>query len=352
MDIILICLALLFISSMRLNLAGPEPGYLNRDTTATINGLFLLLVMFSHFSTYLPASHLTPLSSLWMSTKGELIVTTFLFFSGFGIMEQLQKRGSAYINTFPVKRILFVWAKFFFAVTLFIILAVMLHTHYSGQRILLAYFGLTTIGNSGWYIFAILLLYCLTYFAFKLSANSHRKALIYLLTGLFIYIIIANFTLPSWYHETILSYFAGTVFSLNQTKWLPQITKNWRNYLIMGLTTLAVFCGSYLLCAFSQGLIHYLCYQIAAISFPFLFVLLAMKVRLKNRFLKYVGGSAMFSLYILQRIPMILIQNKPIMKIPWLAFLLVLLATLVLGWLFDHLIDRLLRRLTHKSAVN
>lgn len=337
---------------MRLNLAGPEPGYLNRDTTATINGLFLLLVMFSHFATYLPASHLTPLTSLWMSTKGELIVTTFLFFSGFGIMEQLQKRGSAYIDTFPVKRILFVWLKFFFAVTLFIILAVILHTSYSGKRILLAYFGLTTIGNSGWYIFAILLLYCLTYLAFKWSPNSHRRALTYLFIGLIIYIIIANLTLPSWYHETILSYFAGAVFSLNQTKWLPRITKNWGSYFITGLTTLIVFCGSYLLCAFTQGLLHYFFYQVAAISFPFLFVLLAMKVRLKNRFLRYVGGSAMFSLYILQRIPMILIQNNAIMKTPWLAFLLVLLATLALGWVFDHLIDRLLRRLTHKSAVN
>ncbi|GAW99803.1 acyltransferase family protein [Secundilactobacillus mixtipabuli] len=351
MDIVLAILLLLFISSLRLNLAGPSAGYLNRDTTATINGFFLLLVMFSHFNTYLPASSLGRLTTLWMTTKGELIVTTFLFFSGFGIMEQLQKRGTAYINTFPVKRILFVWAKFFFAVSLFLLLAFCLHQSYSFPRILLTYFGLTTIGNSGWYIFAILLLYCLTYLAFKLAPKSHRNALFYLLAGLAIYIIIASLSLPSWYHETILSYFAGAVFSLNQSKWCSFINKNWRHYVTTGFVTLLLFLSSYLLSALSKGLLHYAFYQVAAISFPFLFVLLTMKMALKNRFLKYVGGGAMFSLYILQRIPMMLLQKTSLMKTPIIAFILVLITTLALGWLFDHLIGHLLLRLTHKTSA-
>jgi uncharacterized membrane protein len=174
MDIILILIALLFIIGMRPDFDGPHDGYLGRSTTATINGLFILLVMFSHFMTYLPnAGAWSKLTSIWMATKGELIVATFLFFSGYGIMEQIKKRDHTYVDTFPVQRIFFVWAKFAAAITVFLLVAIATNRSLTLKQIFLSYFGLATLGNSGWYIFAILLMYILTYFAFKLCrANS------------------------------------------------------------------------------------------------------------------------------------------------------------------------------------
>lgn len=59
MDLILVMIAVMFLGSIRLT---PRPDHLDRQTTATINGFFLLLVMFSHFITYLPsAPPLTPM---------------------------------------------------------------------------------------------------------------------------------------------------------------------------------------------------------------------------------------------------------------------------------------------------
>ncbi|ANZ61574.1 hypothetical protein AYR62_03265 [Secundilactobacillus paracollinoides] len=68
MDAILLLIVLVFIVSLRPNLRGPSPDYLNRTTTASINGLFLMLVLFSHLVTYMPPmQHWSTLTNLWMA---------------------------------------------------------------------------------------------------------------------------------------------------------------------------------------------------------------------------------------------------------------------------------------------
>ncbi len=351
MDIILIIIALTFIFSLRPNRAGLTPDYLNRTTTATINGLFIVLVVFSHFMTYVPQTdHLMTLTRIWMACKGQLIVATFLFFSGFGIMIQLKKHGPSYIDTFPVKRILFVWLKFAIAVSLFLILAIVEKTNLSPARILWSYFGLATLGNSGWYIFAILLMYLLTYLAFKLFAQHFQLALTTVLITSIIYIFIANhFQLPDYYYDTILCYSAGMMFANHHDQIAPRIAQSWASYTPTFIINLLLFGGSYVLCALSTGIVHYVCYQIAAITFVFIFVLIAMKFTLSNPFLAYAGGSAMFAIYILQRIPMKLIGQTSLASSTVFYFLAVITSTFLFGWIFDKLVDRLLRKVMHKS---
>lgn len=63
-----------------------------RRTTA-INGIFTILVFLSHSAQYINLSG--TLDNPYISMKkyiGQLVVVTFLFFSGFGMMESINKR--------------------------------------------------------------------------------------------------------------------------------------------------------------------------------------------------------------------------------------------------------------------
>ena len=349
MDIILILIAGLFIAGMRPQLDGPKPGYLARDTTATINGLFILLVMFSHFMTYLPdAGRFARLANIWMATKGELIVATFLFFSGYGIMEQIKRRGHTYVDTFPVRRIFFVWAKFVAAVTVFLVIGLLTRRAMTLSQVLLSYLGLSSIGNSSWYIFAILLMYIVTYFAFKICGQHTRAAFAVMLALSLVYSVVAFKTLPDYYFETILCYFAGMVLSRYKSGFDVHVGRSWATYLSVAALTAIVFVGTYLTCARTTGLVHYAMYEIAAIAFAMLFVLLTMKFRLHNPLLRYMGGSAMFSIYVLQRIPMMFGSQTVLLGHPELFFVFVAVVTVILGWLFDRVVDQGLRKVTGK----
>lgn len=351
MDPILIAIAAFFLLSWRKTPAGqPSPDYLDRTTTATINGLFLLLVFFSHFMTYLPASHWPPLTSLWMKTKGELIVATFLFFSGFGIMTQIKRRGHQYVANFPLRRILFIWFKFAAAVTLFLVVTLLWHGQLTGGLIFKAYLGLASLGNSAWYIFAILCAYLMTYLAFSLIRKNSLAAIGLVAAMSVIYLIIASKLLPEYYASTFFCYVGGMLFAYCQQPLTTLITETRWHYSLAWLLAGTVFIGFYLVCAVERGTwVRLVAYQIDACAFAFLFVLLAMKVSLHNPMLRYIGGNAMFSLYILQRLPMNFGQRVGWQARPILFFFVALALTLGLGWLFDLIVDRSLRRLTHKA---
>jgi peptidoglycan/LPS O-acetylase OafA/YrhL len=103
-----------------------------------------------------------------------------------------------------------------------------------------------------------------------------------------------------------------------------------------------------MLCAKTYGIPHIILYEIAAIAFALLFVLLVMKFTLKNPVLQYMGGNAMFSIYVLQRLPMSFGMQTSLLGHPIMFFLFIFATTIILGWLFDQTIDRTLRRLIHK----
>ena len=74
---------------------------LNKEQTTCINGIFVLFVFLSHFGQY----ETMPWNNLLLAI-GQLMVAPFLFYSGYGIMEQIKRRGMVYIDDLPRKRIL------------------------------------------------------------------------------------------------------------------------------------------------------------------------------------------------------------------------------------------------------
>ena len=74
---------------------------LDKEQTTCINGIFVVFVFLSHFGQY----EVMPWNGILLAI-GQLMVAPFLFYSGYGIMEQIQKRGDRYIDNMPRKRIL------------------------------------------------------------------------------------------------------------------------------------------------------------------------------------------------------------------------------------------------------
>lgn len=76
--------------------------------TTCVNGIFVLLVFLSHFCQYMDTSALPFFQPylLLRSILGQLIVAPFLFYSGYGVSEQIKKRGIEYVNAIPKSRML------------------------------------------------------------------------------------------------------------------------------------------------------------------------------------------------------------------------------------------------------
>lgn len=272
---------------------------LSISQTTCINGLFVILVFMSHFCQYVDSSvipYFQPYVFL-QSHLGQLIVAPFLFYSGYGIMEQIKTKGKNYIDDIPRKRVIKTWLHFSLAIVLFLIVSCFMDEHYPFSQIILSFFAWESIGNSNWYIFAILFLYIATYLGFKLTSN--RKISIVLVILLSCSYIVAMHYLKDgrWWYDTILCYPAGMVLSNNKAR----IKKSLNIYapIILLLITSIFY-------IFKSNLIVH---ELLAIIFCLDIILITTFIKIENSVLLFLGKHT-FEIYILQRIPMILLQNR------------------------------------------
>ena len=150
--------------------------YISRAGTTAIKGIFVILIMFSHGKGYIDVGGKFDVPYLKMQDHlNQMIVAMFMFYSGYGIMESIKKKGSAYIDTIPKKRFPQVLLNMDIAVVLFLILAATAGKFYNVGHILLSLIGWESVGNSNWYIFVILALYVITYFAFLILKKKNNK---------------------------------------------------------------------------------------------------------------------------------------------------------------------------------
>lgn len=319
--------------------------YLSKDNTAAINGLFVVLVFLRHFSQYIVLSDSLG-DSLFFEFNGylgQLLVTTFLFYSGYGIMCSIQAKGSSYVNTIPRKRIFGVWVHFAIAVFLFLICNLIFGKSYDIKTVLLAFTGWTSIGNSNWYIFATLFLYLFVFAAFKISKS--RKVIGLLITS----VLVTAFVLvqikadrPQYCFNTIACYPFGMLFALIKPKAEKFLFKNDITYSLSLFVVFSLF-------VFSFGYIKngVFFHSISSVLFVILLVIISAKIKFKNGFLSLMG-SHVFSIYILQRIPMMIFSSFGINKNVYVFLILSFLATIPLALIFDKLMLPLDKKLKIK----
>lgn len=351
MFIFLLIFAAVCLWQVQLKPAGNDryiTDYMSVDKTMAIKGIFIIVVFFSHFNTYVDFTSGADLLYLDCYSKiGQRMVTLFMFYSGFGVMEAIKKKKMTYVHKIPVTRVLGTYFRFDIAIILFLLLKIIINGGALGttpNRVFLALFGWESIGNSNWYIFAIVVCYILTFVAFEVFRDKlkYYPSAILLTLLLFAYVVIMRYCdlHPDRFYNTVLCYALGVYFSLLKDKFDKLFGNN-------KLLWLAAFLVTSVLTVIAQFKIdRFYAYEIAMFSFTFAVILFTMRVSLNNKILRWCGKH-LFSIYILQRIPMIAFDRLGIAK--WniyVYFILCLGATVIMAYFFEKYVGALWKYIT------
>ena len=331
----------LFLVGIRPCFRRVNENYISKDAIQPVKGLFILLVFLSHFSGYINRD--MAVDGVYVMVRrwlGQMMVGPFLFYSGFGVSESIKKKGQAYLRMFPVRRIFNVAFQFAVAVAIYILYrSWFMEASFPLKRTLLCIVGWNSAGNSNWYIFSIVIMYFLTWIShwtFGCQTDKSQWIPNLALSGMTLILIdILSMCRPDYVYNTLFAYVAGCWFSQFRQKF-EQIFCNLRAVSV-GLGVLLVgYCMVRL-----EWKTTSLC-ETAAVLFAFMTVLVTMFVRFRNPVLAYCGVH-LFSLYVLQRLPMLALQKTALAQNRWMYCFVCLAITVLISWLFDQTIPRLWR---------
>lgn len=309
-------IALLSLVGAKLRKKGEVLDPLSRDQSTMIKGMFVLLVFASHISQYLGAfldssvGNMAFLSRTYVLVRdklGQFIVVPFLFYSGYGIRIQAERTENAYFQSFPRKRILRVYSHALLILAVFLLVQLALGTSYSARQIGLSAVFWESLGNSNWYVFAVILLYCITYLCFRLLRKPWYAALACWLLTLAYCVWISRYK-EAWWFDSVLAYCYGLSYpALRRSGLFKRISRSLPARL--GCLAAALIVYQYLRApanagAFVSGLFSNLRY-IAAMQ---ALLLILRQLQIGNRVLNWLGKHS-FEVYMLQRIPMLVLSH-------------------------------------------
>lgn len=226
-----------------------------------------------------------------------LFVGLFLFLSGYGVSESTKAKGESYVKRIPQHRILQTLLNFDIAVLLFGVLCLLIGSEISIKQVLLSLLAWDSLGNSNWYIFCILLCYFFTYISFKISTSQNAIITVMFFLSILYIIIISRCKGPFWFN-TILAYPAGVFYSFYKDTINKFFQLQFLKFFIVILFFFAIF--------FYLSTNNPFTYNIAAVCFCFLVVIISSKLQINSYILKWCGKH-LFNIYIYMRLPMILI---------------------------------------------
>lgn len=323
MILLLVILALICIWGFKFS--GYHSDYLDPRYTTAIKGFFTVLIFCSHIRGYIH------LSDHWSNTLyntvfdylGQLIVAMFFFFSGYGIWESW-KRKAGYAQSFFKKRILKVLLHFDLAVLLFIIVQSILSIYYTKTDYLYCWVGWTSVGNSNWFIFVILGLYLIAQLGLLIQDKMGHGGILLsiLLSTLFwIWLRIVK-EQPAWWVDTLATFSLGMIISQFKPILDTWFTKRAHQFLAIAVSAIVFFA------AYKMFKIDI--YGGVSCLFCCFTVLLSSIVKIGNPILTWLGKNA-FTIYIIQRLPMIVFSHWGFNQTPAVFVLASLIATLILA---------------------
>lgn len=265
---------------------------------------------------------------------GQLIVTTFMFYSGYGVMHSILEKGSAYVDGMLKNRMFKALVLFDIAILLYVVINIILDIKMTALQIILAFIGWSGVGNSTWYIFAILMMYLLTYLAFKFTTKAPNTVLSLVIVTVLIagYILVIRRYKDSQYYNTVFCYAMGLWYAHFKPQIDALMTKK-NAYSI--ITPLAIV--MFLMSAWLRDT-NLLVNQMYYLMFVAVVVLASMKVKIDNPVLNWCGEN-LLGLYILQRLPMIVLSRSTwMLQNYYIYFVLCMVITVCLAIVYRHIV--------------
>ena len=322
--------------------------YITRDATNNIKGIFVILILFSHSAYYLSLNGEYDKPYIQMQGHlGQMVVAMFLFYSGYGIMEQIKKREFSYVMSIPKKRFPNLLLNFDLAEILYVVLFLALGNKLSLKGLIKAFTAWEGIGNSSWYIFVTFCLYIFTFISFFAIKwfNKKWQQIPYLfavtaLTATMIIVLTKLKSGQSWWFNTAILFPLGMWYSYFKDTIEKVLMKNDMLY----YSALAVAVALYLFTYIHRS-DRFISYELWAIMFTLGLTLITMKVKIESNLLKWFGEH-IFSIYILQRIPMIILKDIGVADRHKYVFVILSIAvTCAMAEIFDVLTGKLSKRI-------
>ena len=304
---------------------GYRGDYLSPESTTMVKGIFTFLILFSHARGYLT------LSDRWTDTVyltvqdhlGQLIVAMFLFYSGFGIRESFRKK-THYAQTFLSRRFLKVLLHFDIAVALYILVQAFIPVRYPARNYLLCWIGWEDVGNSNWFIFVILSLYLIAWGGMCLQRRCGKGGIPFtvLATAALWVLLRVVARKEFWWVDTLAAFPLGMLVSDGKDA-LDGFLRRKGGTAVATAVALVAF-------ALAHKFFGTDVYGGATCLFCCLVVVLSSWIRVGNPVLAWAGRNA-FTVYIIQRLPMIVAAALGLDGRPGLFLLFVIPITFLLA---------------------
>lgn len=350
MSIYLLILIFVVITGMKAASAGEFcADYMSKEKTACVKGIFVILVLFRHASQYMNTGGIYDEPFLLLEAHtGQMIVAMFFFYSGYGMMEAVKKKGFSYVKSVLFRRLPDVWLRFCVAVFLFLLLDLCLGKlpDYDWQTILLSFTGWENIGNSNWYMFAVFILYILFFLSFLPLAGRKKRGLCFLgailltlFTVVFVYWQI-RMGQPAYFYNTVILLPLGVWYSLLR----PWIETCMMQSEIRYMAVCAVLVTAYALTHLNRGKYGIYGYTVWAVVFTLSIVCFTMKISINSTVLSWFGNHV-FSVYMLQRLPMIFMSKWGFGYSHRYFFLAIsIVVTILMAQIFDTVAEKIASR--------
>ena len=353
----LIYLILSLLSLIRINIKGLNCffyDYMDLDNTNSLKGIFVWMIFFRHCCEYYNKDLKVNKISIKIDRAfGQNIVSLFLFYSGYGINESINKKGKNYIKTLPIKSAI-IFIKYQISLLIYLFNNIIIGVKISFKRYIKAVIFKKGIGNSIWFSFTIIMLYIYSFLSFNFI--KEKKHYIF---GIFIVSII-NFIhaifVFKFYHkgeiiwvDTIICFVFGFYYSFFKSYINKIIMKNDTTYFLI-LIIHIIFYSKY----FILGHKNICIISIKNGLFAFIIILMSMKMQFKNEFLNLLSTYS-YGIYLLQRVVMLHVYKKGYLKNnEFLKFFIQFIIVIILAMVFDKytiFIDKLLKHKIIKSRT-
>ncbi len=322
-------------SSLRIN---KNEGFLDKDSSNVIKGFFILLIVFSHILNSFPYNGaFASLLSGFRGILGQLLVSMFFFISGYGITLSVEKKGDVYAKSIGTNRLLRIIIYSIFSLIPFYIYSLCLEREVSFADFSLAIIGLKSLGNSSWFLFAILFCYFVSTVVFLFNYKNLFLPIIIITLGVFGYIIVM-FLIgePSWTWDTIISFPIGMFICYFRDFINSLLGRKTICYSIMGLSVLIVTLLQYLSIRFTEYFPEIVEMWLANFFFCLFFVSLTKVFVLKSVLLGYLGKIS-FAIFYMHQI--VLCSFRDMRPIPneSLNYLVLFISVVVIGIPFHYI---------------
>ena len=331
---VFVALAILCLWRIRLTKANPD--YISLDGSNAIKGIFAIIILCSHMGGYLTLSDSFADRTYThvIFYLGQTMVAPYLFYSGYGILFSLRHK-PGYASGFFKKRFLKILLHFDLAILLFLLVQAFLPIRYPVRNYLLCWIGWESIGNSNWFVFVILSLYLIAFCGLLLERRKGFTlfAVVCLFSAILWLVLRFVAHKENWWVDTIAAFPLGMLLGAGKDNIDAFLAK----YQGVWFAILACVSAFFIIWHHLHGVDVY---GISSCLFCLIVVLASMKIRMGNPALKWLGKNA-FYIYILQRLPMLVLSYFGINHHPGIFIPVSIVVTLLLAWGFTSLTTRI-----------